>query len=1200
MRLLGANRRPRMTGETPLPGRSHYFVGSDPAKWRRDVPQYARVRSEAVYPGIDVVYYGSREGELEYDFVVAPGADPSAIRLGFSGARRVELDRRGDLLLYTAAGTIRQRRPVAYQEIEGRRRPVAASYALVRPAGPGLKSRSDAAKPAFASSDRGVRAGGLRTVRPGFQSRVRFELGEYDRARPLVIDPVIVYSTYLGGSGRDHGHGVGVDATGNMYLGGNTDSPDFPVTPGAADPTLSGRQNFFAAKLDPTGSTLLHSTYIGGSEVDILRSSTVHPSGAATLVGDTMSTNFPTVNPIQAQSGGAFDSVICRLSPDGSALQFSTYLGGNDLDTPIGVAVDAAGSTYLAGVTLSTNFPTAFPLQAALNADGIDAYVAKLNPSGTALVYSTYLGGTNAGQEQGISIAVDPAGNAYVGVQTEATDFPTTPGAFDRTFNGIFDCTIAKLNSSGSSLVYSTYLGGGNSDGGPGVAVDATGQATVTGFTTSVNFPTVNAIQSTPGGNVDAFVTRLSADGGGLVFSTYLGGSELDRALGLGLGPDGSAWITGDTRSPNFPTANPTQPTYGGGQRDGFITRLNPAGIALTYSTYLGGSGGEQSNGVAFDSTGDAYVSGGTQSADFPTVSPYQAVLRGTDDAFLVKIQTEPPPPPAAPSGLTARAVGSRQVDLAWTDGSDDETGFRIERREGTGAFAAVGNVGAGVAAYSDTSAEPNRGYTYRALAVNLGGDSAPSNPATAATLGAPAGLAATALTAREIRLTWQDGSAGEQGLEIWRSSGAGFVLHAGVGPNQTSFLDQNLQGSTLYFYQARAVAQNSDSDFSNVASARTLPDPPTAPSDLAAVAASASTINLYWRDNSGDEDDFMVERSTDGGNSWAAHSTLPPNTTTYPDLGLDAGRTYRYRLKARNAGGESAASNAANATTFPGAPPAPSNLQAEGISTSAIRLTWQDNSASELAFRIERKQGAGSFLLVAEIGADQTGYTDAGRESGILHTYRVRAQNASGPSAWSNEAAARALPLPPAAPAGLEAAAISSGQILLTWTDRSNSEQGFRAERSEDGGATWDQAADLPADSHRWVDMSVAGGRSYQYRLKAWNAGGESGYSNVASANTPAGVALASLTVSPGAVRGGRSATGPLTLTGAAPGGGLAVALASSHAAACVPGSVTVPAGKTTATFPVSTARVRRNTRVTLTAIHGGEKKTATLTVRR
>jgi len=615
MKLIAANPEPEVVGLDELPGKSNYFLGNDPKRWRTNIPTYARVKYHGVYPGVDLVYY-SRQRQLEYDFVVAPGADPRVITLAFPGADRLEIDAQGNLLLHTLNGDLQLNKPHLYQEIQGTRQAVLGSYVFLE--------RED------------LDDGQWITGRPGLAkdpgARIGFQVAVYDTSRPLVIDPVLVYSTYLGGSDNEFARGIAVDPSGSVYVTGASLSTDFPVTnPLKASP--GGFNDTFVAKLNPTGSALVYSSYLGGSRDDFGNSIAVDASGSAYVIGATHSTDFPTARPLQPASKGFVDAFVAKLDPTGSALVYSTYLGGSRDDFGRGIAVDPSGNAYITGRTLSVDFPTANPLQSS-NRGSFDIFMAKLNPMGSALVYSTYLGGS--GFDTGRSISVDADGNTYTTGYTSSVNFPTA-NPLQPNFGGSDDAFVVKLDSTGSRLVYSTYLGGSRSDKGHGIAVDAGGNAYVTGQTRSTNFPTANPLQSSNGGFTDAFVTKLNSVGSALLYSTYLGGSRVDEGRGIAVDKDGSAYVVGRTFSSNFPTVNPLQP-FNKGSSDAFVAKLTPRGTALVYSTYLGGYGSEFPRSIAVDASHNAYIAGGTGSMNFPAMNPLQPIFGGIGDVFITKI----------------------------------------------------------------------------------------------------------------------------------------------------------------------------------------------------------------------------------------------------------------------------------------------------------------------------------------------------------------------------------------------------------------------------------------------------------------------------------------------------------------------------------------------------------------------------------
>ncbi len=875
--LEGANRSPVAEGLEPLDGNSNYFVGRDARAWRTNVPAYARVRYAEVYKGVDLVYYGA-QGRLEYDFQLAPGADPRPIRLRFDGARSARVEENGDLVLSTEGGEVRQHKPVAYQLIGGERREVAAGYSRTK------------------------------------DGRFGFALGRYDKSLPLVIDPVIVYSTYLGGAGAEQGLGVAVDSAGGAYVTGSTASANFPVA-GGAQTAHGGLDDAFVLKLDPSGTAIVYATYLGGAREDFGTAIAVGPDGSAYVAGRTFSTNFPvTAGALQTANAGGFDAFAAKLSPNGSALVYSTYLGGADLDAASALATDAAGNVYLAGRTSSQGLAGSHggarvgdPIQRSIDgaanwspsAAGVAAFgvsdirVAPGDPStvyagansgvykstdggaswqltGTAgaavvptlvravavdasnasIVYAASGGGlyksTDGGahyelKNSGLSsalvntLAVDPlatstvyaglsngvfkttnggdtwaaqttgfpgpttfyevlvnpsnpqvvyaatnrgvykttnggaswaAANAgigpgaatlslafepsntntlYVGMQAAgvgvyksvdggASWAPSGPGLsyFTSGFEavpvvtllvvdpaspstvyaatdaaGVFksadggaswarssagltngnvtalalrpgsppallagtnlgtDAFVAKLDPAGATLGYLRRLGGSETDEARGVAVDSSGNAYVAGLTFSSNFPVANALQPTPGGEVDAFLTKLDASGAGLVFSTYLGGNSYDNGYAVALGPGGSAYVTGMTFSNDFPVVNAFQPTHGEFffESDAFVTKFAPDGSSLAYSTYLGGpDNNDEGLSIAVGADGSAYLSGTTFSDSFPALGVIGARGGGTNDAFVTKL---------GPSG-------SQLVFSGYLGGTGDEAGAGV------------------------------------------------------------------------------------------------------------------------------------------------------------------------------------------------------------------------------------------------------------------------------------------------------------------------------------------------------------------------------------------------------------------------------------------------------------------------------------------------------------------------------------------
>ncbi|MFT3746156.1 MAG: SBBP repeat-containing protein [Pyrinomonadaceae bacterium] len=623
-KFVGADPAAKMIGIEELPGRNNYFIGNDADKWRTDVPTFGKVKYEKIYPGIDLVYYGNQR-QLEYDLLVAPGADPSAIKLSITGAGKGTIDQNGDLLLRKNGDTVSWLKPIVYQESASGRVEVPASYSL--------------------------RSGGI----------VAFELGAYDHSLPLVIDPILAYSTFLGGSGDENVFlsNIAIDGSGSAYVTGYTNSANFPVA-GAYQPVKSSGNDIFVTKINPSGTSIVYSTYFGGTGEDIRGAIAIDSSGNAYLTGDTTSDNFPvTAGAFQTTKGanvsGFNDAFVTKLNPQGNGLVYSTYLGGNGGELGASIAVDNTGNAYVTGQAFGGTFPTVNAYQATRTTSYM-AFVSKLNSTGSSLLYSTFLGGNND-TYGGLSIAADNSGGAYVTGQSSATNFPSS-GSF-QSHGGGFDAFVTKFNTNASgaaSLVYSSNLGGSGTDVGYSITIDASGNAYVSGQTNSTNFPTTAPIQSSNAGGYDAFVTKVNPSGSAKVYSTYIGGSLNDVALAIDVDGSGNAFIAGNTASTNFPTVGPLQIANGGGQ-DAIVAKVNAAGSALLYSTYLGGSGSDSGNGIVVDTTGNAYVLGSTASTNFPITGAFQSNYGGGGtDAFVTKIvdaASNPTPTPTPTSTPT-------------------------------------------------------------------------------------------------------------------------------------------------------------------------------------------------------------------------------------------------------------------------------------------------------------------------------------------------------------------------------------------------------------------------------------------------------------------------------------------------------------------------------------------------------------------
>ncbi|MCX6032879.1 MAG: SBBP repeat-containing protein [Chloroflexi bacterium] len=631
----GANPHPTIEPFARLDTHVSYFLGSDPAEWRPDVPVWGGVRYRDLYPGVDLEV-SAAGGQWQWQLAastpspVATGEGwGEGVTLRVEGADAVALD--GDALrLTTAAGDL--------------------TLPLLR------------AEPLPVGRSNVQRANVQRLSEQAFDVTTPFA-PPHVSPQSAIRTPQstgLIYGTYLGGSGEDTGYAIAVDAAGSAYVTGWVHSNDFPTTPGAFDTNIGGYRDAFVVKLDPAGSALAYATFLGGSLWDGGNAIAVDAAGSAYITGYTESSNFPTTPGAFDTSYNAghdangrhcnLDAFVVELDPAGGALAYASFLGGNGCEDGNAIAVDAAGSAYVTGYTDSTDFPTTpGAFDTSYNA-GYDAFVVKLAPAGSALAYATFLGGS--GWDFGYAIAVDGAGNAYATGYTWFRDFPTTTGAFDTSFNGgDSDAFAIKLNPAGSALAYATFLGGSDTDEGYAIAVDGAGNAYATGYTWSRDFPTTTGAFDTSfnGGDSDAFAIKLDATGSRLAYATFLGGRGDDWGKGIVGDGAGSAYVTGWTDSSDFPTTPGALDTSFDGGSDAFVVRLDPAGSALAYATLLGGSDSDFATGTALDGAGNAYVTGWTWSSDFPTTTgTFDASYNGYVDAFVAKLLLGPPPPPPA------------------------------------------------------------------------------------------------------------------------------------------------------------------------------------------------------------------------------------------------------------------------------------------------------------------------------------------------------------------------------------------------------------------------------------------------------------------------------------------------------------------------------------------------------------------------
>jgi len=898
--FVGACPEARVEGRNQAETRVSYFRGR-PENWLSGIPTYQGIIYHQLWPGVDLTFSGDQNA-VKYEFVVTPGAQPESIKLSYQGASEIKLNNLGQLEVMTPAGSFVDETPEAYQIKEGKRISIPVSYEILE---------KEASANGLVSCLYAFKVGDYDRSQPLFIDPAVLVYSGYvggssnDRALAIALDssgsvyitgwtgsidfPVqvgpdltfngpslgtdafvakvnpsgsgLIYCGFLGGSFDDGGTGIAVDNDGNAYVVGYTKSPDFPTYLGpytSPAANITQYSDGFITKIDASGTGLLYSGYLGGTSTDLVNSVALDSSGRAYVCGTTESSNFPTKTGPDTTHNGQQDAFVARVAASGASLDWSGFIGGTNDDVGSWIALDSSGNAYVVGYTSSTP-GNQFPVKngpGLTHKGGKDSFVAKVSSTGSSLVYCGYIGGNS--DDYGAGIAVDTGGYAYVtGATMSAGGFPVVGGP-DISYNGGSDAFVAKVNQTGTELVFCGFLGGSSNDFGLSIAVDSQGISYVAGATDSSNFPVTGGPYSSYSGDRDAFVTVIRPDGLGFYYSSFLGGSDWEEANGLAADGYGNYYLAGFTRSQNFPVlVGPFQQPGGG---VGFLT----------------------------------------------------------EDAFVTRIYGLLPP--AAPANLRMTAVSQNSASLAWDDKSPNEDGFKIERKTGaSGTWTQVAAVGANVTAYQNIGLSEATNYFYRVKAYNSAGDSDYSNVLSVLTLpAAPTGLAATIINERRINLSWTDNSNGETGFRVERKTGGGsWVTLTQVAANTVSYGDTSVRENTTYTYRVFAYNDSGDSGASNEATV-TTPDltVPVAPSGLQAVALSATRVALTWVDNSYNEDGFKIERKTGAGGTWGQVGTVGEGITTFTDGGLSELTTYNYRVKAYNNAGDSDYSNEVSVTT--------------------------------------------------------------------------------------------------------------------------------------------------------------------------------------------------------------------------------------------------------------------------------------------
>lgn len=765
---------PKLTGKNTLPHYYNYFIGNDKTKWASNCRNYSKVYYENIWEGIDLAYFFTPEG-MKYEYYVEPTADVNQLQIKVEGA---EITNSGNSLeIASVLGKIQDSNLLVFDQTT--RLPIQAGFSVVG-------------------------------------NTYSFQGIPKERKNTVVIDP-LVYSTYLGGSNVDFVYSIQVDQNGNAYVVGGTYSTDFPVSPGAFVTVYKGNSDCFVSKLNPTGTALLYSTYIGGTNADdVLYSIQIDALGNAFLAGYTYAMDYPvTPGAFMTTRSGSADATITKLNPTGTALVYSTYLGGSGSDIIYSIQIDVDGNAYVTGYTYSTNFPVTIGAFMTTPSGGMtNGFVTKLNPTGTALQYSTYLGGNT--DEVLNSIKVDTLGNAFITGFTNSADFPVTPGAYMTTYNGDHDVFITKLNSTGTGLIYSTFLGGSWFDFAYSIAIDSTGCAYVTGYTYSTDFPVTPGVFMTTAYNgwTDCFVTKINPTGTALIYSTHLGGADDDYCYSITVDSIGNAYIGGYTRSTDFPVTPGAYSTVNsGGWSDDFITKLNSTGTALLYSTYLGGNGEDNLSNITVDASGNAYIVGYTTIGNFPvTPGAFMTLMNGPVDGFITKLSII--------DVVLTGELDFNEVNLQWSlinQGNETINKYKLYRADvADGIYQLLSTVFAsGNISFNDSTGEPGKTYSYYVEALYMNDlPAAESNRVIVGPIQSVIVTLTGSVQYNESHLNWivqNPVAIPIFGYRIYRGLPDEFlyVIDFVSGDSIHSYIDKNVTIGKYYLYAVEAMATN-------------------------------------------------------------------------------------------------------------------------------------------------------------------------------------------------------------------------------------------------------------------------------------------------------------------------------------------------------------------------------------------------------
>ena len=1081
----GAN-GPTMEPSEATDGISNYFRGSQESSWITDVPHYQRITYRNLYDDIDLSFH-IEDGHLKYDFILYPSADHSDIRMIYSGPD-ISMDG-PELLIDTTLGSVVERAPISFLT-DGT--PVPSSWMI---------------------SEDGV---------------VSYSVGRYDTSQTLIIDPILEYSTYVGGGGDDNGYSMDLDEKGFVYIAGMTYSNNFPTSSGAYDTSNAGSGDAFVFKLNRSGDRIIYSTFLGGSNVDYGYGLDVDGSGSAYVVGSTQSNNFPTTSGAydqqfqQTQSNK--DVFVTKLSAGGNSLVYSTYIGRRGDDVGRDIVVDGSGYAYITGYSsrywnwAQYNYPTTSgAYDTSHNGGGYDAVVTKLHSNGGSLVYSTFLG-DNDDDDYGMAIDIDSSGNAYVIGYTDSNGFPTTYNAFDRTYNGRLDIFVTKFNSAGSALSFSTYLGGSGNDLGYDIEVDALGRPYITGSTTSTGFPTTaNGYQGSYQGNTDGFLTLVASNGRSLVNSSFIGGTANDQGSALAIDNEEFVYVAGITGSSNLPVTSDALYSTRSGGYDVYVMRMNMSeGGGLNYSTYLGGTADDYLAGVEVDNAHSIYLSGRTSSTTFPTTSnAYDTMYNNNFDLFASKIQFHD----LTPRNLTATA-GIFHINLSWdsppdrSGGTHDFLGYTVYRGTSSSSLSPLAQVNS-LNWYNDTIVQFSSRTFYYAITANFNvlGEGYPSNvvsaeqivPAPPLNFEATPGDLSVSLGWDLVDQIYLDMFDVE--YTVYKGLSRAYMFKQATLGVVDSYFDNDISKAPRpYFYRVSYTFNTMGEGIKSPILEVWPNTPPSPPTNLTG-EASYQENNLSWSGPERYGGHPLSEYRIYGGDSpdnLVPIAALDGSTTDHLETEVVPGRYRYYGVSCSNVLGESPLSDIVEikAVSIPSAPRA---LGAEP-GDERITLTWETPEYTWglpiAGFSLYSGPSPDQMTILTTPGPNQLSFVDT-VQNGVVNYYFISASNVHGEGPFSGTVDALASGLPGQVEA-LFADLLPHG-LILTWGDvdhdGGSAIEAYRIYRSEtpyeDGRAVLER---IPSGTHEYEDTSVEVGTTYYYWISAVNDNGEGPLSNVSS----------------------------------------------------------------------------------------------------